>query len=123
MSSRLKHHSDSLKYAFNGIKLNFRQQPSFQFHLLAILVVSIFGVYFSLTGLEWLILLFTFNMVIVAEMVNTSIESIVDLITKEKREDARVAKDVAAGMVLVSAIFAIIIGIYIFVPKLTNLFI
>lgn len=121
MSTRLKHHTDSLKYAFNGIKLNFIQQPSFQFHLLAMLAVVSIGIYFSLSSTEWLILIFTFNMVIVAEMLNTSVESIVDLITKENRQDAKVAKDVAAGMVLVSAFFAVIIGVYIFGPKLISL--
>ncbi len=60
-------------------------------------------------------------MVIVAEMVNTTIESMVDLITSEWRQNAKVAKDVSAGMVLVSSVFAVIIGIYIFVPKILNL--
>jgi len=79
------------------------------------------GLYFDISYFEWLVILFTFNMVFVAELVNTSIESMVDLITLERREDARVAKDVAAGMVLISAIFAVLIGIYIFLPKFSAL--
>jgi len=60
-------------------------------------------------------------MIFVAEMVNTSIESVVDLVTLERRQDAKIAKDVSAGMVLVSAIIASIIGLYIFLPKLISL--
>jgi len=75
------------------------------------------GIYFEISYIEWLVILFTFNMVIVAEMVNTSIESMVDLITLERREDAKIAKDVSAGMVLISALSSVIIGMYIFLPK------
>ena len=60
-------------------------------------------------------------MVFVAEMLNTAVEAMVDLITIEKRQDAKIAKDVAAGMVLVSAFFSIIIGLYIFLPKVLQL--
>jgi len=59
-------------------------------------------------------------MVLVAEMVNTSIESMVDLITLERREDARIAKDVSAAMVLISAVMAIIVGSLIFIPKIIS---
>ena len=61
-------------------------------------------------------------MVLVSEMVNTAIESMVDLITLERRQDAKVAKDVSAGMVLVSAFFSITIGLFIFLPKILQLF-
>jgi len=76
------------------------------------------GYYFSISWVEWLVLIFTFNMVITAEMVNTSIEAMVDLISLEWRKDAHIAKDVSAGMVLIAAIFSVIIGIYIFLPKI-----
>ncbi len=81
-------------------------------------MVFLLGLYFSISVTEWLILIFTINTVLVAEMLNTSVESMVDLITLERREDARVAKDVSAGMVLVSATLAIIIGFVIFLPKI-----
>ena len=80
--------------------------------------VILAGTYFSISFYEWMTLLFTFNMVIVSEMLNTAIEAMVDLITLERRQDAKVAKDVSAGMVLVSAIFSIAIGLFIFVPKI-----
>jgi diacylglycerol kinase len=80
--------------------------------------VVLAGIYFSISFYEWITLILTFNLVIVSEMLNTAIEAMVDLITLERRQDAKVAKDVSAGMVLVSAIFSIAIGLFIFVPKI-----
>lgn len=118
MHNPIRIHHVSFKHAFDGIVHNIKTQPNFRFHLFACLVVCFAGVYFSLSKLEWLALIFTFNMVFVAEMVNTAIEAMVDLITTERRQDAKVAKDVAAGMVLISAFFSVIVGLYIFLPKI-----
>lgn len=87
---------------------------------MATIVVILLGVYFSINSTEWLILIFTINTVLVAEMVNTAIEAMVDLITLERRVDAKVAKDVASAMVLVSAILSIVIALIIFLPKILN---
>ena len=121
MLTRIRKHTVSFKHALDGISHTFRSQPNFRFHTIAAISVILMGLYFDISYFEWLVILFTFNMVFVAELVNTSIESMVDLITLERREDARVAKDVAAGMVLISAIFAVLIGIYIFLPKFSAL--
>jgi len=84
-------------------------------------MVILLGIYLSINANEWLILIFTINIVIIAEMVNTSIEAMVDLITLERRADAKIAKDVASAMVLVSAIFSIIVALIIFLPKIFNI--
>jgi diacylglycerol kinase len=118
MLTRLRKHTVSFKHALDGIWHTIKTQPNFRFHLIAIIAVTLMGIYFSITTVEWLILFFTFNMVIVAEMLNTSVESMVDLITLERREDAKDAKDVSAGMVLMSALFSVCIGLYIFLPKI-----
>ena len=118
MLSRLRKHTVSFKHALDGVWHNFKTQPNFRFHTLAMVAVILLGIYYPLDSVEWLLLIFTFNMVFVAEMVNTSIESIVDLITLERREDAKIAKDVSAGMVLISAVFAICIGLFIILPKI-----
>jgi len=91
--------------------------------MLATVVVVFLGVYLKVSYFEWLVLVFTINMVLVAEMVNTSIESVVDLITLEKRQDAKIAKDVSAGMVLVSAILSVVVACFVLLPKILNLFI
>ena len=114
-------HRVSFDHAFDGFVYAIRTQPNFRFHLLATIVVILLGLYFSISPLEWLILVFTINTVLVAELVNTSIEAMVDLITLERRADAKIAKDVAAAMVLVSAALSVIVGLIVFLPKIINL--
>ncbi len=111
-------HKISFKHAFDGFIYAIRTQPNFRFHLLATIVVILLGIYFSISSIEWLILVFTINTVLVAEMVNTSIEAMVDLITLERRADAKVAKDVASAMVLVSAVLSVVVALIIFLPKI-----
>jgi len=120
MLSRLRAHKVSFGHAFDGFIHTVKTQPNFRFHLIASICVFLLGIYFSISIIEWLVLIFTINMVIVAEMINTSIESMVDLITEERRENARVAKDVSAGMVLVSSVLAVFIGGFVFVPKIIS---
>jgi len=122
MQNPFRIHRISFRHAFDGFLHAVRTQPNFRFHLLATAVVILLGIYFSINYLEWLILIFTINMVLVAEMVNTSIESMVDLITLERRADAKVAKDVSAAMVLVSAALSVVIALVIFLPKILNAF-
>lgn len=121
MQNPFRIHRISFKHAFDGFIYAVRTQPNFRFHLLAAIVVVLLGIYFSITSIEWLVLIFTINTVLVAEMVNTSIEAMVDLITLEKRADARVAKDVASAMVLVSAILSVAVALIIFLPKILTL--
>ena len=120
MQNPFRIHRISFKHAFNGYLYAVRTQPNFRFHLLATLVVVLLGVYFSITPVEWLILVFTINTVLVAEMVNTSIEAMVDLITLEQRENAKIAKDVSAGLVLVSATLSVTVALIMFIPKILN---
>lgn len=120
MQNPLRIHKVSFKHAFDGFIYAIRTQPNFRFHLLATIVVILLGLHFSLSPLEWLILVFTINTVLIAEMVNTSIEAMVDLITVEKRVDAKIAKDVASAMVLVSATLSVVVALIIFLPKILN---
>lgn len=118
MLNRIRAHRVSFQHAFDGFLHVIREHPNFRFHLLATVCVALLGVYLRINAIEWLILVFTVNMVLVAEMINTAIESMVDLITLEHRQDAKIAKDVSAAMVLVSAVFAVVVGIFIFLPKI-----
>src|SRR5258706_13127637 len=121
MFNRIRIHHVSFKHAFDSLKYTVSSQPNFRFHLLATVMVILLGTYFSISTIEWLVLIFTINVVLVSEMVNTSIESIVDLITLERREDAKIAKDVSAGLVLVSATLAVVIGLFVFLPKIISI--
>lgn len=122
MLNRLRVHQVSLRHAANGFLHLVKEHANFRLHLLATTGVVILGLFLGLSPVEWLILVFTINMVIVAEMINTAIESMINLITLEHREDAKIAKDVSAAMVLGSAFLAGVIGLIIFWPKIISLF-
>lgn len=111
----------SFKYAFEGIWTALKDQPNLIFHLLATIVVILFGWFFQITNLEWIILTLTIGIVIAIELTNTAIEEVVNSFTDEIHPSAKKAKDVAAGAVLIVSIMAVIIGLLIFLPytKLT----
>lgn len=108
----------SFRHAANGIFITVTKHPNIQFHLLAGVITLTASWIFHLTRLEFLIILFTIGLVITSEMINTAIESMVDLITLEYRQEAKIAKDVAAGMVLINSILALIVGLTVFIPHI-----
>lgn len=79
------------------------------------------GAVLGITPTEWCICLTLFGLVIALELVNTAIESVVDLVTTERKPLAKTAKDTAAGAVLVAAIMAAIVGLIIFVPRIASI--
>lgn len=93
-----------------------------QIHLVVAVLVVLAGWFFNITTTEWILCLLCFGLVFGAEMVNTSIENLVDLVSPKKHELAGRAKDMAAGAVLISALFAACVGLIIFIPKIWNLF-
>lgn len=109
--------------AFAGIRYAVRTQPNFLIHALLGLFTIIIGVVLNLSHLEWIAITLAIVVVFTAEMINTAIESMTDLITKEYHAEAKIAKDVSAGMVLVAAIGASLIGLLVFSPKLIQIFI
>lgn len=112
----------SFGYAFQGIWAVIRRERNIRIHLSVMTLVIIAGCIFHISVTEWCICMILFALVISLEMVNTAIEACVDLVTEEKKPGAKLAKDAAAGAVLVSAIFAAVIGLVIFIPKAAALF-
>lgn len=112
----------SFKYAFEGIFTGIKKERNMKIHISIMILVIIFGILLKINKVEWIICITLFGLVISMELINTAIENVVDLITKEKNEQAKIAKDVAAGAVLVSAIASAIIGLIIFVPKVISIF-
>lgn len=111
-------HSITFKYALEGIKYAFSTQPNFRVHTLAALGVVTGGWFFGLSSLEWVIIIVTICLVFIAEMLNTALESMTDLIEEKSHAKAKIAKDVSAGMVLISATTAVVVGLVIFIPKI-----
>lgn len=114
MRDRIIRHTVSFRHAFRGLFYSFSSQPNFIIHLIIATIVIVTGFFLHVSRIEMLILIFTILLVFLAEMINTALESITDLVTTEWRTEAKIAKDVSAGMVLIAAIGAIIIGIVIF---------
>lgn len=114
----IKRQIKSFRNAFSGIAQAWKTEGHLRFHFLAASLVIICGFLFDISLTEWLICICCISLVIAAELVNTAIESVVDLCSPEQHPLAGKAKDVAAGAVLVTAIGAAIIGTIIFLPKL-----
>ncbi len=111
-------HTISFKHALDGVSYTIKTQPNFRVHLIAAIIAISAGFYFNLTSAEWSVIVFIIGLVFITEMINTSIESVVDLHTEKFHELARVAKDVSAGMVLTTAAMAVITGLLVFLPYL-----
>lgn len=112
----------SFKVAFRGLYDLWHTQFHSKIHLLVSILVVLSGMYFHISKTEWLISLICIGWVWSMEAMNTAIEKVVDLVSPEYHEFARMAKDVAAGAVLISAIISAIIGLLIFVPYLAASF-
>lgn len=120
MMKKTKKLINSFKYAISGIITSFRTERNMKIHILVMIIVIIAGIVFKLSLLDWIILVIMFGLVISAELFNTAIETTIDMITKEKNEKAKIAKDVAAGAVLVLAVASVIVGLIIFIPKILS---
>lgn len=105
-------------YALRGIGKTFKSERNFKFDVLMTFFVIIMGFALRINLGEWIICLMLIGMVLFAEMINTSIEAVVDMYTREKNDLAERAKDVSAGAVLVLAIISAIVGGIIFIPKI-----
>ena len=113
----------SFRYAFNGIRYTFKNSRNFKIQVLFAFFSLIIGSILQIDERDYLILLLTIFSVLVLEVFNTSIESIVDLVVKKKYSNlAKISKDCAAGAVLLASINSVIIGLILFIPKIKLLF-
>ncbi|CAN5616838.1 diacylglycerol kinase family protein [soil metagenome] len=111
----------SFLYAGRGIKFCFQQELNFRIHVLAIVVVVCAGFYFSITTTEWIFVTGCCTIVVAMEMLNTALEKMCDLVTKDFHPLIKCIKDVSAGAVLVCAAGSLLTGTIIFLPKIIQL--
>jgi diacylglycerol kinase len=111
----------SFGYAFEGIAYVVRTQRNMRVHLVIAGLVVVAGILLRVTAVEWAIIALTMGVVFASEMVNTVAELAVDLLTEEYHPMAKVAKDVSAAAVLVTAVAAVAVGVAIFGPRLWEL--
>lgn len=112
---------ESFGYAFEGIWTGIKKERNMKIHCLAVIIVTLIGILLQIRPYEWCICLLLFAVVMSLELVNTAIEAVVDLVTEEKKPLAKIAKDTAAGAVLIAAIVSVIIGCIIFIPYFIEL--
>lgn len=108
----------SVLYALEGVFASLKQERNMKIHFVMMILVIIFGFLMKISYYEWLICIFLIGWVISLEIINTAVEAIVDLCSPDYHPLAKLAKDAAAGAVLVSAVASSIIGLIIFIPKM-----
>jgi diacylglycerol kinase len=108
----------SFGFAFAGIAYLFRTQRNARIHLVISAIVCLLAAWLRVTRVEWAILVLTIASVLILEGLNTALEAVVDLATPQIHPLAKIAKDVMAGMVLIAAIAAVIVGLLILGPPL-----
>lgn len=114
MVKKVKSLAQSFRYALRGIAYCVKNERNMRIHIVVTIYVLVFSVFYNFTETQYLILLLTIALVLFAESVNTAIEALVDLETGSYDSLARIAKDVAAGAVLICAIFAVAVGVILF---------
>ncbi len=108
----------SFKYAFEGIADAIKEEPNLKFHLVVAVVVILVGFWVGLAKVDWILVTILIGLVISVELTNTAIEAVVDAFTDIEHPGAKMAKDISAGAVLITAITAFIAGLIIFLPYL-----
>lgn len=112
----LKKRINSFRYAFRGIGIAWKE-PHMKIHICIALLVILAGILLNLSNTEWMIISVVITLVIICEIINTAMEHLVDLISPELHPKAGAIKDLCAGAVLIAAICAVIIAIFVFIPK------
>ncbi len=107
--------------AVAGLLWALKTQRNLQVHVIATVLVVIFGLWLKIAVWEWCVILLAAGMVITAELLNTALEVLADRVTQEREEAIRRVKDAAAAAVLVAALAALCVGLLIFLPKLWRL--
>ena len=113
----------SFQYAIAGVAYVLRTQRNAKIHAAAFMVVLAMAAWLQLPALHWAVLILTSGLVFVAEIANTVIETLVDLVSPDHHDLAGRAKDVAAGAVLCAAVLAVVVGAIVLGPPLISEFV
>lgn len=112
------HLFQAMGHAFDGIVEMLREERNMRFHVLAAMLAVVIGWYLKISTEDWLWILLVVFLVFAAEFLNTVTEAVTDLLSNHHYDiNVKKAKDVAAGGVLLAALFAVAVGLIIFVPR------
>jgi diacylglycerol kinase len=112
----------SLNHALHGIRMFFLQERNGMIQLTVAALAGLLGFLFAISAHQWLIILFCIGLVLSLEMLNSALEKLCNLVSKDLHPGIKAIKDVAAGAVLVASVFSLIAGLIIFIPELINFF-
>ena len=117
----MKSRFGSFRFALKGLLSLLKYEHNSRIHLLAAIVVISMGILLKIDHYEWALLIILIGVVFITELLNSSLESLADLIEPERNELIMRAKDYSAGAVLIAAIISVVVGSLIFIPKLLDL--
>ena len=112
----------SFQYALEGVWFTVKYNQNIRIHLVVAALGVLASIFFQVSAFEMGILGIMILLVISAEMINTALEEMTNLITKEHSQEAKIAKDVSAGMVLLVSVGSIVVGVLVFLPHVLRLF-
>ncbi len=107
----------AFKYAFKGFWILITTEKVLLHKLIIAILMTIFGFIFQISATEWMFQIFAIGLILVAESLNTAIEKLADFIHPEHHIKIGTIKDISAGAAFFAAIFAVIIGLIIYIPK------
>jgi undecaprenol kinase/diacylglycerol kinase (ATP) len=108
----------SFVFAFNGLKILIREEQNARIHAIGALGAIVLGFVLKISMHEWVAIILAIGFVITIETINSAIENLADYVSPDKHDLIKKVKDLSAGGVLLSAITALIIGLFIFLPKI-----
>ena len=117
----IKRRLKSFRYAFSGLRVLVREEHNARIHLFATVCVIVMGVAFRISCTEWMAVAFAIGLVFGMEAVNSAVENICDFVCPERDARIKKIKDLAAAAVLLSAIAALAVGLFIFIPKIMSI--
>lgn len=110
----------SFAQAFNGLRILLKEEHNARIHLAATLCVIIASIFFKISPVEWIAIIFAIGFVFVVEIINSAMENMADFVSLQKHETIKIIKDLSAAGVLISSFAAFIIGLIIFIPKIIS---
>ena len=117
----IKRFTNSVKNSVNGLIYAYVNEQSLTLHAILTLIVLVSGFYFHISKMQWAILVIVVSIVMITELLNTAIEAVVDLVTNEYHELAKIAKDCASAAAFVSSLLATGLYLYVFMPQIYKL--
>jgi len=114
----VRRHTISFKHAWDGIVWVFKSQPNYRVHVTLSILAIILGLAYGIERYEWFIIALLIMIGLTIETINSTFEQTLDCVTLEKRDDVKIAKDAAAGAMLIFAIGAAVLGGLIFIPRM-----